>query len=211
MNRHVQKMKNSLTNYQAAVKAGLAKIEENNRVYKPEAAKEANAAIKEQLKKDLDTVKGFILDAQEAGRHDAEAWGTPDPAKITADAQLLEHDAVTPEQFKGLVKKYQDNSTMLQILANYAEKKNQGVGGFESVWNYGGKGNVARGSNHFDTTGLPTIEAKKAAIDRYAATALNIADQIGSPAYKDGLYTIGAGPESAFVVSALEQFGADAS
>lgn len=212
MNKHVQSMKNAITNYHKTVKSGYDMIAANNRKYKPEIAKEENEKIMAQLQKDLEAVKGLIVEAQDAGRHDADAWGKPDPAKITDDARLLEYDAVSPEEFRSLVSKYENNSTMLQLLANYAEKKNGGVGGFESVWNYGGKGNAARTSKHYDTTGLPTADAKRAAIDNYAAKAMSLADQIGRPAYNPvtGAFTMGNGPDSTFVKAALDAFGEDA-
>lgn len=211
MNKHIQTMKNSLTNYQAAVKAGMAKMAENKRIYKPDIAEKENENILKQLREDLSTVQGYISEAQNAGRHDVDAWGSPDPAKITADAALLEHDAVNPNQFRDLVKKYENNSTMLQLLANYAEKKNQGTGGFEAVWNYGGKGNAARTSNHYDTTGLPTAEAKKAVVDNYAAKAFSLAKQIAYPIFNPTeRNNIGMGPDSTLVTAALEHFGEDA-
>lgn len=209
MNKHVETMKTALVNYQSAAKAAQAKIEQNNRLYKPDVAKKENDAVLEKLKADLTATKNAIMEAQEAGKADIESWATPDPARITADAELLERDAVTPEQFKGLVQKYQYNNTMLTLLANYAEKKNGGVGGFESVWNYSGKGNTSGNRKHYDTTGLPTAEAKRASMDSYAASAMHIADQIATPAFnpEDRSYYMGAGADSAFVNAALEQFG----
>ena len=207
MNRHVETMKAALVNYQSAAKAAQAKIEQNNKVFKPDVAKKENAAVMEKLKADLTATKNAIMEAQEAGKADIESWETPDPARITADAELLERDAVTPEQFKNLTRKYQDNNTMLTLLANYAEKKNGGVGGFESVWNY--SGNATGNRKHYDTTGLPTAEEKRSRMDSYAATAMHIADQMATPVFNpvDRSYTMGAGADSAFVNAALEQFG----
>jgi len=203
MNKHIQTMKNALNNYQRSVKAGLEKMEENTRIYSPEEAEKQNAAIKARLEEDHKTVTARIREAKEAGQHDIDAWGKLDGSKITADAALLEAGAVNPEQFRTLVNKYQDNSTMLQLLANYAEKENGGVGGFSAVWNYGGKGNDARSRQHFDTTGLPTVEAKQKAFNNAAASAFNLADQIGN--LEKG--KIGTGPDSPLIISALEQFG----
>ncbi len=203
MNKHIQTMKNALNNYQRSVKAGLEKMEENTRLYKPEEAEKANAAIMAQLKEAKTTVTDQIAEAQTAGQHDIDAWGKLDGSKITDDARLLEHGAVNPEQFRTLVEKYQDNSTMLQLLANYADKQNEGSGGFSAVWNYGGKGNDARSRQHFDTTGLPTVEAKQTAFDHAAASAFSIADRIGS--FEKG--KIGTGPDSPLILSALEHFG----
>lgn len=205
MNKHIQTMKNAVTNYRKTVRAAVAKMEENTRLYKPEEAEKANAAIMAQLDKDRDTVKGLILEAQEAGQHDADAWGRLDGSKITDDAKLLDAGLVDPEQFRGLVAKYQDNSTMLQLLANYAEKKNGESGGFSAVWNYGGKGNAARAARHFDTSGLPSVESKRAVFNQAAAAAMNMADSIGD--LTPG--RIGKGPDSVLLDAQLEKFGAD--
>ena len=203
MNKHVQTMKNALTNYRKAVKAAVAKMEENNRLYKPEEAEKANAAIMAKLAEDKDTVKGLIREAQEAGQHDADAWGQLDGSKITDDARLLDAGAVNPDQFQALVRKYQNNATMLQLLANYAEKQNEGHGGFSDVWNYGGKGNVARQQRHFDTSGLPTVEAKRAEFNNYAAAAYSIADRIGS--FEKG--QLGVGIDSPMLNDQIDNFG----
>ena len=206
MNNHVQTMKNAISNFQKAAKAAAAKMEENNRLYKPEEAERANAAIMAKLKEEQDNAKRIVADARAAGHNAAEAWGQLDGSRITDDAKLLEHGAVTPEQFRGLVQKYQDNATMLQLLANYAEEKNQGAGGFSAVWNYGGKGPAARTSGTYDTSGLPSVKGKSAAYDRYGAQASGIIDRIGNLAPG----RIGEGPENPFVLSSVEQFGADA-
>lgn len=203
MNKHIQTMKNALTHYQKSVKTGLDKMEENTRLYKPEEAEKANAAIMARLEEEKKTVTDQIAEAQAAGQHDIDAWGKLDGSKITDDAKLLEHGAVNPEQFRTLVDKYQDNSTMLQLLANYADKQNEGSGGFSAVWNYGGKGNDARSRQHFDTTGLPTVEAKRAAFKNAAASAFSLVDRIGT--IEKG--KIGTGPDSPLVLSSLEQFG----
>lgn len=203
MNKHIQTMKNALTDYQKSVKTGLDKMEENTRLYKPEEAEKANAAIMAQLKEAKTTVTDQIAEAQTAGQHDIDAWGQLDGSKITDDAALLQAGAVNPEQFRSFVEKYQDNSTMLQLLANYADKQNEGSGGFSAVWNYGGKGNDARSRQHFDTTGLPTVEAKRAAFKNAAASAFSLVDRIGT--IEKG--KIGTGPDSPLVLSSLEQFG----
>lgn len=203
MNKHVQTMKNALSNYRKTVKASVVKMEENTRILKPEEAEKANAAIMEKLAEDKATVKDLIREAQEAGQHDADAWGRLDGAAITPDARLLDAGAVNPEQFRGLVQKYQDNPTMLQLLANYAEKRNEQSGGFSAIWNYGGKGNAARTSPHFDTAGLPTAESKKAEFNSYAASAYSLADRIGN--LEKG--RIGYGADSPLLIEELDHFG----
>lgn len=203
MNKHLQTMKNALTNYQETVKAGLAKMEENNRLYKPEEAEKANAAIMAKLNDERQRVKDQIAEAQEAGQREVNAWGKLDGTQITDDAKLLEHGAVDPDQFAGLVQKYQNNATMLKLLSDYADKENEATGSFSAYWNFAGKGNVGRSRRHFDTRGLPTVEAKQAGIKNAAASAFSLADQIGNLDNNQ----IGTGPESPFINSALEHFG----
>ena len=65
MNKHIQTMKNALNNYQKAVKTAASKMEENNRLYKPEEAEKANAAIMARLKEDHETVRERIREAKE--------------------------------------------------------------------------------------------------------------------------------------------------
>lgn len=203
MNKHVQSMKNALVDYQKAVKAAIAKMEENSSIYQPAEAEKANAAVMENLSKAKQTAKDSISAAMEAGRSEADAWGQLDGAKITEDARLLESEAVNPEQFKGLVKKYQDNSTMLQLLTRYAEKQNAGRGGFSAAWNYDGKGKADRDAWYFDTSEIPTIEDKHTTYDSYAETANNLIEQLGST--EKG--KMGMGPDSPMLAAAIDGFG----
>lgn len=202
MNKHLQTMKNALTNYQKTVKAGLAKMEENNRLYKPEEAEKANAAIMAKLNDERQRVKDQIAEAQEAGQREVNAWGKLDGGKITDDAKLLEHGTITPAQFAALADRYQGNATMVDLLLKYAnEHGDNGGGGFEAVWNFTGNG--GRKKPHYDTSGLQTVEAKQAGINNAAASAFSLADRIGN--LDDN--RIGTGPESPFINSALEHFG----
>lgn len=205
MNKHLQAMKTAVEDYRAAVKKAHGLIAENDRLYKPEEAERANAAVLDKLKKDRDAALEAIWAAQDAGRSEAESWGQLDGSKITDDAKLLDAGAVNAEQFKSLVRKYQGNATMLTLLGKYAEKQNGGNGGFNAVWGYGGKGNAARSAEHFDTTGLPTIAGKKAVFDRWAKTAIDLTERIGNR--EPG--KMGMGPDSPIVTTALEKFAAD--
>lgn len=205
MNKHVQTMKTAITNYHNAVKEASSKMAENTRIYKPEEADKANDAILSKLREAKNAALSTIAEASANGNKEVDAWDQLDGSMITDDAKLLDARAVNPDQFKGLVRKYQNNSTMLQLLANYAEKQNSESGGFSAVWNYGGKGNAARTARHFDTTGLPTAESKRAIINQHAAQAAGIVDRIG--VLEKGQF--GAGPDSPFVLSSIEMFGTD--
>jgi len=205
MNKHLQAMKTAVDNYRTAVIKARGLIAENDRLYKPEEAERANAAVLATLKNDKNAALEAIWAAKDAGHSDAESWGQLDGSKITDDAKLLDAGAVNAEQFKGLVRKYQGNATMLTLLGKYAERMNGGDGGFNAVWGYGGKGNAARSAEHFDTTGLPSVSGKKAVFDRWAKTAIDLTERIGN--YEPGV--MGTGPDSPIVTTALEKFGAD--
>lgn len=209
MNKHIGSMKDALTDYLKTTKSYLEKIDENNRIYQPAEAEKANAAIYDKMRTAYEAVIEKINNAKEAGRTDIEAWGQLDGSAITPDVELLKNDAVRPDAFRHLVEKYQNNSTMLQLLANYAEKKNgESGGGFNSVWKYPRPdGTVPNGkAEYYDTSGLPSAEKMQKEIDKYAASALNLADRISDTDH-GGSY--GTGPNSPIVQSSVETFGAD--
>ena len=204
MNKHVETMRNALLNYQKTAKELYAKAEENSRIYRPTEAEKANEAIYTKLKESRNAAMDAISQAREAGRIEAEEWGKIDGHKLTPDAELLSAGAVNPSQFKELVQKYQDNSTMLQLLKNYATTKNgQDVSGFMSGWGYGGKG--AAPSEHYDVSGIPSVAQKTKQIDSYADSAADLLARLG-----DNGHGFGTGADSPLVVNALEHFGEDA-
>lgn len=172
MNKHLQTMKNALTNYEKDARAWAKKMEENTRLYKPEEAEKANAALLSKMEDSRAAVKQIIQEAMEAGQKDAETWGKIDPAKITDDAKLLDAGLVNPEQFKGLVRKYQNNATMLQLLDTFA-KKNSGPA---FNWGFDGKNDTRP---YFDTTEITTTKKKSDEYERFAGIACSIADSIG--------------------------------
>lgn len=206
MNKHIQSMKDAVTNYRQTVKEAVTQIEKNNQLYKPAEAEKANEKIFDKLHKERNAVIEKIKTAQEAGQRDVNSWGQLDGGKITDDAKLLDAGAVNPEQFKDLVKKYESNATMLQLLQNYAEKQNEQSGGFAALWGYGEKSNAASAKRFFDTSILPTARGKRETLKQYADQAISIADNIGD--FTPG--RIGGGPDSPFLDAQIENFGADA-
>ena len=110
---------------------------------------------------------------------------------------------MNPAQFQTLVQKYKSNPTMLQLLAQYGEKRNQESGSFNSVWGYGRPDGPARKFEHFDVSGLPSAEKMQKEIDKYAGAALTLVDRIGDTDH------YGTGPNSPIVQSSVENFGAD--
>ena len=196
MNKHLQTMKNALASFEKDAAAWNASIAEHNRLFKPEEAEKANTPILEKLEERRRAVRQIIQDEMEGGQRDAAAWGQLDPAKITDDAKLLDAGMVNPDQFRGLVQKYQGNATMQQLLAKYAEKNS----GPAFNWGYDGKKDTRP---YYDTSGIMTAEKKAAEFDRHAGNAFYIAERIG----KTGR-DLGHSPEA--LQRAIDAFGSDA-
>lgn len=175
MESYVKRMQEAIINYRDLSEQAAAKIADNNRIYRPEEAEKANKAVMSKLLAYADAARDTIEKARAEGVRNVNAWSTMDGEKITADAKLLEMDAVNPSQFRGLVEKYQSNGTMIQLLRGYAERRNKGRGGFEAAWNFDGRGGAAE---HFDTSGLPSAEEKLKKVDGYAAQAVSAIDHL---------------------------------
>ena len=205
MNKHVGTMKEVLNDYLKAVQKACEQMDANKKLYQPDSAEKENERVAAELHAARDKAIEKIKAAQESGHSDIEAWGRPDGSQITPDAELLKNNAVNPEAFRYLTEKYKNNSTMLQLLANYAEKRNQESGGFNAVWGYGRSDGPARKFEHFDTTGLPSAENMQKGIDKYAASALDLVDRISD--YEQGKMV--SGPNSPIIQASVENFGAD--
>lgn len=203
MNKHIGSMKDALKTYLTTAKSCLEQIDKNNKIFQPEEAKKANAAVYDKMHVAYETVIEKINAAKEAGRTDIEAWGQLDGSAITPDVELLKNNAVNPAQFQGLVQKYKSNPTMLQLLAQYGEKRNEESGSFNSIWGYGRPDGPARKFEHFDLSGLPSADKMQKEIDKYAASALTLVDRIGETDH------YGTGPNSPVIQSSVENFGAD--
>ena len=206
MNKHVERMKTALTAYQEMATDIRAKIEENNRIYRAAEAEKANDVLLEKLHTAKDDVMAAIDEAKAAGYKEASEWGVISAYKMTDDVKLFSdgHD-ITPAQFSDMVTKYQDNSTMLQLLKNYADNKNKDdVSGFMAGWGWSRNGNVSDGQ-HYDTSNIPTVESKCKVIGSYAESATDLLNRMC-----DTSGAFGSGVDSPLVLSALESFGAEA-
>ena len=206
MNKHVERMKTALTAYQEMATDIHAKIEENNRIYRAAEAEKANDALLEKLHKAKDDVVTAIDEAKAAGYKEASEWGVISAYKMTDDVKLFSdgHD-ITPAQFSDMVTKYENNSTMLQLLKNYADTKNKDdVSGFMAGWGWSRNGNVSDGQ-HYDTSKIPTVEGKCKVIGSYAESAMDLLNRMC-----DNSGAFGSGSDSPLVLSALESFGAEA-
>lgn len=185
MNKHIEKMHNTLINYRKAVLKAQAKIAENTDLYQPQAAERENKRIREQMERDRQNAESMIKEAQREGHEAVKAWARLDGAQIPADAELLKYD-LTPDQFNDLAARYKDNGTMTHLMLQYAEKANaaRGIGGAL-----------------YDVSQLYDEQARRAAYDSFASGALDIIDRINQP---DG---IGTGANSGLLEISVENFG----
>ncbi len=124
MNSYISRCKNTVLDYLSKAQQTEAKISEGRSIYQPEAMEREEKRLRAELEK----ARKAAEDKLDAIYHEASAgareWGQLDGAKLTADAQLLQGQGVTPDQFSQLVSKYQDNYTMLDQLRKYGEKQN---------------------------------------------------------------------------------------
>lgn len=178
-----------LKNYQKSVKAAHAKIQEAQKIYKPEEAKARIADLQKHLEQERQNAVSAIQEEQDKARQGVAKWGQLDGSKITDDAKLLEHGLVTPDQFSQLVERYQDNGTMCALLRNYAEKHNEELRA---------KSKDAFPAGTLDVGKIPTQEDKTRAAEHDAKSALSIVGMI------DGGFL--GGPDSAMVQAAIDHF-----
>ncbi len=195
-NKRLSAMKDIIKRYQATTNTMKERMQLNEKTMKPEYAKEENWKIMESMKSKQEEAKAAIMEEMNAGYREAEAWGKLDGGKITSDAKLLDAGIVTPEQFKELVTRYQDNGTMTQLLADFAERKNKESGGFAALWGVSGSNKPYA---HYDTSGLQSVASKQADLKKYAAGAAGIIDQL-SDCSKEA-------PGAEWMNLAINQFG----
>lgn len=124
MNSYINRTKAVIENYLGKAQKINAKIKEGRAVYQPEAMEREEARLREELAKARREAEANIHSIYEEAAAPARAWGKLDGTKITADAELLKGEGVTPEQFDELVERYQDNYTMLDRLRKYGEAQN---------------------------------------------------------------------------------------
>lgn len=178
-----------LKNYQKSVRDARAKILEARKIYQPEEAKEREEKLLEHLEHERSNAMSAIQEEREKACQGVAKWGQLDGSKITADAKLLEHGLVTPDQFSQLVEKYQDNGTMCALLRNYAEQHNEQLRA---------KSKDAFPAGILDTRTIPTQEDMTRAAEHDAKSALSIVGMI------DGGFL--GGPDSAMVQAAIDNF-----
>lgn len=163
-------------------------IAKNNSQYLPDIAREQNEELFKDLQNAQWDAQDEITEALEFGRAAADKWGMPSGAAITDDAKRLKLFELEPMQFNALVDKYRDNSTMLELLKQYAEKRN------------GVEGEVF---GPYDVTNIPTAEKKKEALTKFAQAGRSIVQEINDRA--SGAVT--GGLDSEFFKQRVNSFG----
>ena len=124
MNTYIQRTKAIIENYLDKANKTAAKIAEGRNIYQPDAMEKEEARLRGELAKARKEAEAKIKGIYEEAAAPARNWGKLDGAKLTADAELLKGEGVTPEQFTELVERYNDNYTMLDRLRKYGEAQN---------------------------------------------------------------------------------------
>ena len=167
MNQYVQRMKTAIVGYHGKAKEAAAEIERAYSLYQREPAEREEQRIRDRLAKERKAAENEINAACNAALEGVKAWGRLDGSRLTDDVKLFDM-GLTPEQFNGLVDKYQDNYTMLNALHRYADKANA-----EAAKNAHGIPET-----HFTTSTIPTPEAKTAAWEKVYNGALSMLDTL---------------------------------
>lgn len=162
MNQHLQRMKTALAGYHEKATAAAAEIERAYSLYQREPAEREEQRIRDKLAKERAAAEAEIDAACNDALAGVKAWGTLDGKKLTDDVKLLDV-GVTPEQFNGLVEKYQDNYTMLNALQRYADNANANAPRDAHGWP----------QVRYDTHRIPTPETKTAAWEKIYNGALS--------------------------------------
>lgn len=124
MNTYIKQTKDIILDYLGKAQRTEAKIQQGRGIYVPDAMEKEEARLRGELLKERKEAEARINAIYQEASKKAREWGNLDGAKLTADAQLLKGEGVTPEQFNMLVDRYQDNYTMLDQLRKYGEARN---------------------------------------------------------------------------------------
>lgn len=124
MNSQLQKMKDAIKAYQKKAQEAQQKIERARQLYQEKPAQEEAQRIRAGLEKDRQVAIDAIRAAKNEGVAAVKGWATKDGSKLTDDVNLLKNGLINPKEFAGMVEKYSDNYTMLEMLRTYGETMN---------------------------------------------------------------------------------------
>lgn len=176
MKTAIQKSKDAILDYLSKAQQTEKKIAEGRQIYQPDSMEKEEKRLRGKLaeaRRETEAKIDAII--RERGRG-AEDWGKLDGAKLTADVQLLQGQGVTPDQWRDLVERYQDNYTMLDQLRKYGEARNA-----EASEKGHAEGNHLA-APAYDVTRIPGPDTKVQEWEqmrRQAAYFLNVADGTG--------------------------------
>jgi hypothetical protein len=176
MKTAIQRSKDAILDYLGKAQKVEKEIAEGRQIYLPDSMEKEEKRLRGELAKARQETEAKIDAIIRDRSRGAEDWGKLDGAKLTADVQLLQGQGVTPDQWRDLVERYQDNYTMLDQLRKYGEARNAEASE---------KGHAE--GEHFkapvyDVTRIPGPDAKVQEweqIRRQAAYFLNVADGTG--------------------------------
>lgn len=177
MKHEIEQVKGIITDYLGKAQAAAAKYEEGRTIYQEEALKKEYDRLRGDLMKSRKQAEDRIEQIYQTGAKSARTWGDLDGTKLTADAQLLHGEGVTPEQFKQLVTRYQDNYTMLDQLRKFGEARNK-----DEVRKAHESGNHGITAGPYNVQDIPGPDAKLHewdALRKKAEYFLNVADGTG--------------------------------
>ncbi len=193
---HVDKMAAAVKKYFAEAEIAQQKMRRNSEIYMAEFAKPENEKVKQQLQIARQAAEEAISAAQEGGRAEAESWGKLDGSKLSDDAKLLQFD-MSPEQFADLVARHKNNGTMASLLKQYGDRMNDK----QKEKNDFGK----MPEKYYNTAGIPTVEDKQNAYDKFAMGARTMLAQI------DNTGSFGGGTDSQMLKMSVDSFGTPSS
>lgn len=176
MKTAIQRSKDAILDYLGKAQQTEKKIAEGRQIYLPDSMEKEEKRLRGELAKARQETEAKIDAIIRDRSRGAEDWGKLDGAKLTADVQLLQGQGVTPDQWRDLVERYQDNYTMLDQLRKYGEARNA-----EASEKGHAEGNHLT-APAYDVTRIPGPDAKVQEweqIRRQAAYFLNVADGTG--------------------------------
>ena len=109
MKTAIQKSKDAILDYLGKAQKVEKEIAEGRQIYLPDSMEKEEKRLRGKLaeaRRETEAKIDAIIRERSRG---AEDWGKLDGAKLTADVQLLQGQGVTPDQWRDLVERYQDN------------------------------------------------------------------------------------------------------
>lgn len=175
MNKYVNAMKNTITNFSAAMKKVADQKIKNSNMYRDDIAADENAKMDTQAQQLFENAREEITATQKEAVAQAEAWGELNGGDIDPDINLLKGGfTLDGKDLDRLIEKHQNNGTMIKAIADYAQ------------------------THKIMLSWIPTVYTKQEAFARLAAEADSTLGAIyqnptGSPMLDEGIAHWGEG------------------